>query len=107
MEELYNEGIHFDAIYSHSDSMLVGAREVMANVGDDREIITVGIGYIQSAKRAIKEGRQTASFIYPTAAKEGIEAIVDMIEGKEVAKNITIDSVMITIENVNEIEPIF
>jgi ribose transport system substrate-binding protein len=107
MEELYAKNIAFDAIYSHSDSMLEGARQVMDEHGDSKEMITVGIDFIQSAKKAILQGKQTASFTYPTAAKEGIEAIVSIIKNKPVLKNQTIDSTMVTIQNVHDVRPIF
>jgi ribose transport system substrate-binding protein len=95
MEDLYAKGIGFDAIYSHSDSMLEGARQVMNEKEEQKEIITVGIDFIQAAKKAILQGKQTASFTYPTAAKEGIEAIVSIIE------------TMVTIQNVHDVRPIF
>lgn len=107
MEQLYQNKIAFDGIYSHSDSMLEGAREVMQRYGDSLQKPMVGIDYIQSAQKAIKAGVQTASFTYPTASKEGIEAIVDIIRGKEVQKDRVIDSTMVTKDNVDEIEPIF
>ena len=107
MEDIYAQQIEFDAIYSQSDSMLVGVREVQAKLGLDKGGIAVGIDYIQEAKDAILEGKQTATFLYPTVAKEGIEVIVDLINGKEVAKDITVPTKLITIDNVKEVAPIF
>lgn len=107
METIYQDEIDFDAIYSHSDSMLIGAREVMNRLQKDTKIPMVGIDYIKETKVAIQEGKQMASFLYPTSAKEGVQAIVDIINGKKIAKNIVVDSIMITKDNVNKIEPIF
>ena len=107
MEEIYQDKVNFDAIYSHSDSMLIGAREVMNRLQKNTKIPMVGIDYIQETKTAIQEGSQMASFVYPTSAKEGVQAIVDIINGKKVAKNIIVESIMVTKENANKIEPIF
>jgi len=107
MEGIYQDKINFDAIYSHSDSMLIGAREVMNRLQKNTKIPMVGIDYIQETKTAIQEGSQMASFVYPTSAKEGVQAIVDIINGKKVAKNIIVESIMVTKENANKIEPIF
>jgi len=107
MENIYRDDIAFDAIYSHSDSMLIGAREVMKRLKKDTTIPTVSIDYIKQTKKAILNGEQLASFLYPTSGKEGVQVIVDIINGKKVAKNITLGTIMITKENANMIAPIF
>jgi len=107
VKNLYEEGIKFDAIYSHSDSMATGVKLVMENYQDNRNIPIVGIDYIKEAKEAILNGKQLASFVYPTCAKEGIETIVSIIEGKEIKKNQTIETIMVDKNNVMDIEPIF
>lgn len=108
MEKIYKEDVEFDAIFSHSDSMLSGVRSAMREFNiDPKSKIMVGIDYISEAKTAILQGEQTASFIYPTAGKEGIEAIVKLIENKSVAKDIILDTQTVTLENVEHLEPIF
>jgi len=106
MEELYKDGVKFDAVYSHSDSMLIGARSVMERL--KKPIVpSVSIDYIKQTKQAIKDGKQLASFLYPTSGKEGVGLIVDIINGKKVPKNTTLGTIMITKENVDKIDPIF
>jgi ribose transport system substrate-binding protein len=107
LEEIYKNQIKFDAIYSHSDSMLIGARQVMDKYKIKNSIPTVGIDYIKPAQNAILEGKQTASFTYPTCATEGVEAIVKLIHGESVPKNIIIDTQMIDKKNALQIVPIF
>lgn len=107
MENLYAKEIPFDAIYSHSDSMLAGVREVMKRLKYNKNIPMVGIDYIKEAKEAIQQGEQLASFVYPTASKEGVKVIVDIIEGKKIAKDIVLESLLVTKENVDKVEPIF
>lgn len=107
MEKIYKKNIKFDAIFSHSDSMLEGVRNVMNKYNKDLTTPMVGIDYIKAASKAIKNGHQTATFVYQTAAKEGIQAIIDIINNKTIKKNITLDTLKVTKDNVNKIKPIF
>ncbi len=107
LEEIYKEGVKFDAIYSHSDSMLIGAREVMKKYKSTKDIPMVGIDYINPAKEAILSGEQLASFTYPTCGKEGVDAIVRLVKKEDIPKNTTIDTQMIDKNNALQIEPIF
>ncbi|MEA3354365.1 MAG: substrate-binding domain-containing protein [Campylobacterota bacterium] len=106
MEDIYKNNIKFDAIYSHSDSMLSGVRMVM-NKKKKSKILSVGIDYIKEAKTAILNNKQDISFTYDTCGKEGVEAIVSYIKGKKVRKNITISTTMVTKANAYKVEPIF
>jgi len=107
MEELYKNGITFDAIYSHSDSMLIGAREVIKRLGKGTSIPMVGIDYIKAAKEAIINGEQSASFTYPTVAKEGVEAMMKLLNGEELPRKIEVESIKITPQNAQDLAPIF
>jgi len=108
MENIYKKNIHFDAIYSHSDSMLIGAREVMKRLNKNiKSIPSVSIDYIKETRKAILDGDQLATFLYPTAGKEGVQIIVDIINGKTVPKDIVLDTILITKENANIVTPIF
>ncbi|MEA3497603.1 MAG: substrate-binding domain-containing protein [Campylobacterota bacterium] len=107
MEDIYKKDIKFDAIYSHSDSMLSGVRSVMQRYNKNNTILMVGIDYITEAKNAILKGVQTASFTYPTCGKEGVDAIVKIIQNKQFQRDRTIPSTMITIGNVKDVNPIF
>ena len=106
MEELYKSNVKFDAIYAQSDSMLIGAREVMKNY-KAKKIPTVSIDYIKPTQQAIIDKEQFAAYVYPTSAKEGISLIIDMINKKDVPKVSYIKSKLVTKENAQIIEPIF
>ena len=102
------EKIPFDAIYSQSDSMAVGARLALKKSGiSAKDKLIVGIDYINEARDAIKAGEQAASFIYPTCAKETAAVVLKILKGKKVAKKIRVESQLITKNNVNNISPIF
>lgn len=107
MEKVYSENIHFDAIYSQSDSMLSGVRTLMEEKGKDTSILMVGIDYIKESKKAILEGKQTISFPYLTCGKEGVQAIVDIINHKDVKKDLIISSKIVDKNNAKFINPIF
>jgi len=107
-EDLIKSGIEFDAIYAQSDSMATGARMALKKHGlDPSRYIITGIDYIKEAKDAIKNGDQTASFTYPTGGKEGAEAAIKIINKEPLEKEIVIESVMVTKDNVDAIKPIF
>lgn len=108
MEKLLVEGVVFDAIYAHSDSMAAGARMAlkMANV-DVKKLMIVGIDYINEAREAIRAGEQSVSFTYPTAGREGAEAVVKIIQGKKVAKEQSVPFTKVTSDNVEHVDTIF
>lgn len=108
VEEVLAEGIQFDAIYAQSDSMAAGARLALEAAGiDPASIPIVGIDYISEAREAIRAGTQAASFTYPTFGREGAEAAVRLLKGETLPKEVVVPSVLVTRDNVDEVEPIF
>jgi len=107
-EKTLMEGLNFDALYAQSDSMASGARLALKKAGiAPEDKVIVGIDYIHEAQTAIRSGEQSASFLYPTSAKETAKIVIDILAGKKVPKKVTVDSVKITKENVDKINPIF
>lgn len=108
VEEALSEGMEFDAIYAHSDSMASGARLVLERAGIRPEsLVIVGIDYIREAREAIRQGKQSASFTYPTCAKETADTVMRIIRGQTVPKRQVIPSVRVTADNVEKNKPIF
>ena len=108
VDKLLRSGEHFDAIMSQSDSMLVGTRMVLkANDIDPASYITVGIDYIKPAQEAIRSGQQTSSFVYSLSAKKSAEVAIKILEGQKVPKVINIDTIQVTKENVDAVNPVF
>lgn len=100
--------IPFDAIYSQSDSMASGARLALMKAGiSPKKKLIIGIDYIEEARAAIRTGEQTASFLYPTSAKETAEVVLKILHGKKVPKKVIVKSKMITNDNIEIIKPIF
>lgn len=107
MEEVLEAGIPFDAIYAQSDSMAHGARMALKRAGiDPRNIPIIGIDYISEARRAIRAGEQEISFTYPTGGREGAENIIKILRGEPIPKDIILDSIMVTPDNVEQLEPL-
>lgn len=108
VEEALAEGLEFDAIYAQSDSMAAGARLALEKAGiDPATVPTVGIDYIAEAAEAIRAGKQSASFTYPTFGREGAQAALDILDGKTVPREIIVESIKVTPDNVDEVAPIF
>lgn len=108
MEKLVSEGIHVDAIFSESDSMLSGVRMVLDKRKiDARSIIMIGCDYTSEARDAILKGTQTGSVLFPLGGKRSIEVARDILAGKSVAKHISIPVKLVTRENVDQVTPIF
>lgn len=109
MEKLVAEGVHVDAIFSESDSMLSGVRAVMERHQIDPEsIITVGCDYTSEAKIAIEQGDQTGSVLFPLGGKETVNAILTLKAGKELPSHINIPvNTLVTKGNVDHVRPVF
>lgn len=108
VDKLLYDGEKFDAIMSQSDSMLIGARMALQNHKiDPSSIITVGIDYIKPAQDAIRSGLQDSSFVYSLSAKKSAEIAVKILAGEKVPKEIVLDSIQVTKENIDDVKPIF
>ncbi|MCU7906368.1 MAG: substrate-binding domain-containing protein [Candidatus Thiodiazotropha sp. (ex Epidulcina cf. delphinae)] len=107
-EKVLADGIAFDAVFAQSDSMAAGARMALHAAGiDPRTVPIVGIDYISEAREAIRNGEQLASFTYPTCAGEGVQQIVKILYGMPFERDLSVDSKMVTRDNVERVEPIF
>ncbi len=108
VEEVLQQGVAFDAIYAQSDSMAAGARVALRKAGrDPHSIVIVGIDYITEARTAIRAGEQSASFVYPTCAREAAAVVLSIVQGKKVPKRVQVESRLITRDNVEQVAPIF
>lgn len=108
MEKLLKEGVHIDAIFSESDSMLSGVRSVFNRYKiDPASIITVGCDYITEARDNIRKGKQTASILFPLGGKQAIEVALKTFAHQQIPKHISIPIKLITQDNVEEVSPIF
>ena len=109
VEEALAENLAFDAIYAQSDSMALGAIMALKKAGrDPRNIPITGIDFITEARNAIRAGELDASFTYPTCGREGAEAALNLLAGRQPAvRERIVPSIAVTRDNVERITPIF
>jgi len=108
MEKLIKKGNKFDAIFAESDSMLSGVRLVLQRYKiDPASIIMVGVDFISEAQQAIRNGTQLATVTYPLGGKKAVKIALKILKGQSVPKQISINSELVTKENVNKVTPIF
>ncbi len=108
MEKVIKDGIHIDAVFAQSDSMISGVRSVLLlNNINPSSIITIGCDYTSEAQQAIKKGTQTGSVLFPLGGKESAKIALDIIDGKSVPKHISIPVKLVTEKNVEIVKPIF
>lgn len=109
IEEALAENLAFDAIYAQSDSMALGAIIALRKAGrNPRQIPITGIDYIGEAREAIRTGDLDATFTYPTFGKEGAAAAIRLLrDGAPGPKEVMVDSIAVTRDNVEKIAPIF
>ncbi|MDH5611891.1 MAG: substrate-binding domain-containing protein [Gammaproteobacteria bacterium] len=108
MEKLLKQGVHIDAIFSESDSMLSGVRMVLKRYKiDPSSIVMVGVDYISEAQQAIRNGNQSASILFPLGGTATINNALKIFNGEMVPRHIYNPVELVTKKNVEEITPIF
>ena len=108
MEKLLKQDVHFDAIFSGSDSMLSGVRLALNRYKiDPASIIMVGVDFISEAQQAIRNGTQLATITYPLGGIKAVEVALKILKGQSVPKQISISSELVTKANVNKLTPVF
>ncbi|RWX44190.1 ribose transport system substrate-binding protein [Candidatus Electrothrix aarhusensis] len=108
MEKLIEKGIHIDAIFSESDSMLSGVRSVLHRHGlDPKKILMIGCDYTSEAREAIRQGTQTGSILFPLGGRQAVQTALEILKGEKVPKHISLPIKLVTRKNIDEISPIF
>lgn len=107
-EKLIREGVHIDAIFSESDSMLSGVRSVLHRYNiDPASIVMVGCDYTSEAREAILTGAQSASILFPLGGKTSVDVALKILAKEKVPKHISIPVKLITMDNAERVAPIF
>lgn len=108
MEKLIQEGVHIDAIFSESDSMLSGVRSAMKRYNiEPSSIVTVGCDYTSEAKEAILKDEQSGSVLFPLGGDKSVEIALKIFNNESVPKHIFIPVELVTKSNVQVMKPIF
>lgn len=103
MESALATNPKIDVVYAHNDPMAHGAYLAAKATGREKDIAFVGIDALpQEGMMYVKQGILAATFLYPTGGAEAIDTALKILKGEKVPKAITLDTVCITKENVDE-----
>lgn len=90
-----------DLVYAHNDPGAHGAYLAALAAGREKELIFVGIDALPHEGQVyVRQGILEASFEYPTGGKEAIDVALEILSGKIIAKEITLNSRIFTRENI-------
>ncbi len=97
----YNGKIN--AVYGGNDRMTIGARRVIKEYGlDDGSILYLGVDALPTENggiRQVADSLLTASAIYPTHGDELLQLAIDVLNGKNVPRDIMLKSSVVTSQN--------
>jgi ribose transport system substrate-binding protein len=92
-----------DLVYAHNDPGAHGAYLAAQAAGREKDIKFVGIdGLPQEGQAYVRQGILAASFEYPTGGKDAIDTALEILNGKQVPKEITLSSRVFTKENIDQ-----
>ncbi len=91
-----------DVVYAHNDPMGHGAYLAAKSADRQNEIKIVGIDSLpDEGIRWVKTGELAATVAYPTPGEKGLDVAVDILNGKEVPRRITLPTRIYTKANVD------
>lgn len=91
-----------DLVYAHNDPGAHGAYMAAKAAGREGNMKFVGIdGLPQEGQAYVQQGILTATFEYPTGGKEAIDHALQILQGKEVPKTLTLKSRVYTKDNIS------
>ena len=100
-------GDEIQVVYCHNDDMALGAIQAIedagytANVDDGILVCSPADGIYEEVLNDIADGKMVSG-LFPTFGQEGVDAAIDIINGKEVDKEIILPTDIITAETVDD-----
>jgi len=79
---------HLDGVFAHNDEMAAAALEVARQHGREDELLIVGIDALPSAIKLVNQGRQAATFLYPSPGKDAVHALQALLNGEPCMKRV-------------------
>ena len=91
------------AFFCANDVMALGAADAVRSLSGTREIAIVGVDLTPESRDAIKQGFMTATVAFSPAsvARVVLDAVARVMAGKEVEKGYTVESTLVTAENID------
>jgi ribose transport system substrate-binding protein len=103
MESALATNPKIDLVYGHNDPGAHGAYLAAKAAGREKDMLFVGIdGLPQEGQAYVRQGILAASFEYPTGGREAIEMAEDIFAGKQVPKEVVLESRVFTKDNVDK-----
>jgi ribose transport system substrate-binding protein len=103
MESALATNSEIDVVYAHNDPGAHGAWLAARAVGREEEMLFVGIDALpHEGQQYVAQGILDATFLYPTGGAEAIDVALEILNGHEVPKHITLGTRLFTPENVAE-----
>jgi ribose transport system substrate-binding protein len=96
-----------DAVFAANGEMALGAIQAINDANRKGEMIVTGIDGQKEEFEAIRNGDESATWLYAPCGAEGVEAAFKILKGEEVPKQIIEPSVQITKANVDSVTPAF
>lgn len=101
MESALTTNPDIDVVYAHNDPGAHGAWLAARGVGREDDILFIGIDALpHEGQQYVAQGILDATFLYPTGGEEAIDVALDILNGVEVPKHITLGTRLFTPENV-------
>jgi ribose transport system substrate-binding protein len=92
-----------DAVYAHNDPGAHGAYLAAKAAGREKEMLFIGIDALpHEGISYVKQGILSATFQYPTGGTEAIDAVLKILAGQQVPRQIVLGSRVFTAENVEK-----
>lgn len=92
-----------DLVYAHNDPGAHGAWLAARAAGRDRDIRFVGIDALpQEGVMYVRQGSLDATFSYPTGGEEAVDTALQILNGNDVPREITLRSRVFTKDNVDQ-----
>ncbi|MEK6543458.1 MAG: substrate-binding domain-containing protein [Elusimicrobiota bacterium] len=92
-----------DLVYAHNDPGAHGAYLAAKAAGREKGTLFVGIdGLAHEGQAYVRQGLLEASFEYPTGGREAVINALSVLNGKKVAKEITLNSRVFTKTNIEK-----
>ncbi len=103
MESALATNREIDVVYAHNDPGAHGAWLAARAAGREEEILFVGIDALpHEGQQYAQQGILDATFLYPTGGVEAIDLALEILQGRDVPREVVLGTRLFTRDNVDE-----
>ncbi|MDD4189091.1 MAG: sugar ABC transporter substrate-binding protein [Eubacteriales bacterium] len=104
MQDLLQKHAQIDGVFAVNGEMALGTAEAVAQAGKTGEIFISGIDITKELTEAVRDGKITLTNdgVSDVQGSTAVQAAIDVLNGLTVEKRIVIDTVNVTLENIDE-----